>query len=649
MTTGSDERANRTPGRRLRIGDVLVTQGTITADQLRLALERQAQTPVGQPRKRLGAVVVELGFATERQVAAALAEALGLQVADLRSSPPDPQVVRLLPQAVALRGGLLCIDRTPAGLRVAASDPTNVLALDDVRLHTGAAELVVQVATDSEIRDYLGRAWALREGSSEMITFLDELPSEQADDPVSSAATEGAPIVRLVNQLLTDAVRSRASDVHLQPEVHELLVRFRVDGVLRDVMTIPRAASAGLISRVKVISGLDIAERRLPQDGRVRLTIDNTPIDTRVSSLPGIHGEKVVIRLLAQADAVPEVTGLGLDSTQLHELLAALAAPQGLVVITGPTGSGKTNTLYSALDHIRSPERNIITLEDPVEIQLSHITQVQTNERSGLTFARGLRAVLRQDPDVVLVGEVRDQETAKLALEASMTGHLVLTTLHTNNAPAALTRLVEMGVEPFLVASSLSVVVAQRLVRRPCGACAESYLPDPALRELLGVSDLDLAAGRPRRGRGCPDCAGSGYRGRRGVFEVLTVTSSMRRLLLETPTETAVAAAARTAGMTTLRASALAAALRGETTYDEVLRITTAGEGDGARCGQCRAGLTEDMVICPWCAAPTDRRYCPGCQRIVDPGWHRCPWCRAQLDGSGPTVPAEPAGSPVVG
>jgi Tfp pilus assembly pilus retraction ATPase PilT/CheY-like chemotaxis protein len=323
----------------------------------------------------------------------------------------------------------------------------------------------------------------------------------------------------------------------------------------------------------------------VPQDGRTRLQVEGTLRDARVSTLPNIHGEKVVIRLLARADSVPPIAKIGMTSAQLEALLGTMVAPQGLVLITGPTGSGKTSTLYSALQQVKTPDRNIVTLEDPVEMQVAGITQVQINERTGLTFARGLRSVLRQDPDVVLVGEVRDHETAKLALEASLTGHLVLTTLHTNSAPAAMTRLMDMGVEPYLVASSLSLVVAQRLVRRVCQACAAPYLPSARVRQLLGLTSAQLEQATPRRGAGCGECGDTGYRGRLGVFETLPVTRSIRDVLMSSPTEAAVAAAAHDAGMRTLRSDAVAKADAGLTTYEEVLRIShidSVSELDGA-------------------------------------------------------------------
>ncbi len=621
--------------RHRRLGDVLVEQGAITEAQLREALDAQASGPPGTRRPRLGEVVLKCGFTDERKLAKALADSLSLQLVDLSTVRLDPEVVRIVPQPVAQRSGMIVLSRSGSTLRVASADPTNVVALDDIKLYTGARDIVVVVAIESQIRDYLARAWSLSEGSSDMTGFLQELGPEVPEPELSDtpSGSDDAPLVRLVNVVLADAVRARASDVHVQPEAKEVRVRYRVDGVLRDVMTIPRAAAAGLVSRIKVIAGLDIAERRLPQDGRTQLNVDGVRADARVSTLPSVHGEKIVVRLLSRAESVPPLSQMGFDTDQLEAVLSALGQPQGLVLITGPTGSGKTNTLYSAINHIRTPERNIVTLEDPVEIQVPGITQVQVHERAGLTFARGLRSILRQDPDVVLLGEVRDTETAKLALEASLTGHLVLTTLHTNNAPAALTRLVDMGVEPFLVASSLSLVVGQRLVRQPCSACAAPYQPDDRVLLLLGLNAADLVNDTPRRGRGCRECGETGYRGRLGVFEVLQVTASMRQVLLDNPTESAVAAAARGAGMVTLRGSALAKARRGETTFEEVLRATTIDEGEGVRCGTCRSSVSSDMAVCPWCATPVGRGRCEHCAKPMDTTWRVCPYCRTPAAG----------------
>jgi type IV pilus assembly protein PilB len=635
-------------GRR-RLGEVLVDQRLITQEQLDKALELQQATPAGQQRKKLGAVVIELGFASEREVAEALAEALGLTLVDLGRTMIMPEAVKLLPRAVAERSGVLVIERNGGKVTVATADPTNIVSLDDVKLYTGAVELVVLVATDSQIRDHLARSWSLSEDSKEVHTLFEDLNDrqEQVED-VSVQAVEAAPIVRLVDVVLADAVRARASDVHVEPQAGELRIRYRVDGLLRDVMTVPRGASAATVSRIKIVSGLDIAERRKPQDGRAKLTVDGMTVEARISTLPTLHGEKVVVRLLPRADAVPLLAETGLTLSQLEQVTNALNQTQGLVLITGPTGSGKTNTLYAGINQLSTPDRNVVTLEDPVEVQVEGITQVQVHERSGLTFARGLRSVLRQDPDVVLVGEVRDTETAELALQASMTGHLVLTTLHTNDAVSALTRLVDMGVEPFLVASSLSLVVAQRLVRRPCAACAAPYVPSPRTMDLLGLVERDLADARPTKGRGCADCGGTGYKGRVGIYEVLPVTAQLRQVLLTTPTEAAIGTAARENGMLTLRASALAAANRGETTYEEVLRATHVDTVSGPRCPSCARALADGMVCCPFDGTPVGRHQCSGCQKPLEKEWANCPWCRTAVDGSPVSIPAPRTALPCV-
>jgi len=564
-----DEPAAVDPSRdRRRLGDVLVDAAVITEVELAAALDAQ-RTVIGS-RRRLGHVLVDLGVVTERQITEALADQLRLEVVDLNRVVISPEAVRLLPRGVARRLGMLVLSKEGRRLTLAASDPTDVVALDDVRLHTGATELVVMVATESQISDQLTRAWSLAEDSSDVSTFFEETAPTDEDDGASTS--DAAPTVRLVNMVLADAVRMGASDIHIEPQRDSLRIRYRVDGVLREVMSVPRSALASVVSRLKIVSGLDIGERRLPQDGRTRIAVDGQLVDARVSSMPSVHGEKVVVRLLAPADRLQALADVGLDPDQLADLRRVLQTPQGLVLLTGPTGSGKTSTLYSALQEIHTPDRNIVTLEDPVEVQIPGLTQVQVHERSGLTFSRGLRAVLRQDPDVVLVGEVRDTETAELAMRASLTGHLVLTTLHTNSAVSSINRLVDMGLEPFMVGSALSAVVAQRLVRRPCAACAVPDRPDPALLRSLGVDPALLASGTPRRGTGCAECGQTGYRGRVGIFEVLVVGQQLRRVLVSDPTEHAITEAVR--DMPTLFHSALAKAIAGETTFDEVLRVS---------------------------------------------------------------------------
>ncbi|MFN8075948.1 MAG: ATPase, T2SS/T4P/T4SS family [Kineosporiaceae bacterium] len=617
-------------GRRRRIGDVLVDAGLLTPEQLDVALEAQRNAP--GPRRRLGQVVVELGLATERDVAQALADLLGLQMVDLSRAVPAPDVVRLLPRAVAERTRVLVLDRTPrGGLVVAASDPTNVLALDDVKLYTHSSEIQVVVAVDSQIRDQIARAWSLGEDSTQ-VTAAEESIDDDIEAP-SGLPDDDAPIVRLVNRILGDAVLQRASDIHIEAQRDTLRVRYRIDGILRDVMNAPRRLATSVVSRIKIMSGLDISERRVPQDGRSRFTVEGTAIDARVSTLPSLHGEKVVIRLLTRGDSVPNLGSLGMLPRQLEGFQSALSVPQGLILITGPTGSGKTNTLYSAISHVMSPEKNIVTLEDPVEVQLPGITQVGVNTKTGMTFSAGLRSILRQDPDIVLVGEVRDGETAELALKASLTGHMVLTTLHTNSAVAAITRLVDMGAEPFLVASSLTATIAQRLVRTPCRACAAPYRPDDVTLALLGMSAQDLAGANPTRGTGCADCGGTGYRGRTGIYEVLVVDAALRQVLIKDPSEGTIAAAARAAGMQTLRGSAIEKAMAGDTTFEEVIRVTQSDQATDHACHACGRPVENDMVACPWCSVTLDRGHCSACARSLDPDWRVCPWCRTPATG----------------
>src|SRR5450432_1192861 len=453
---------------RRRLGDVLLERDLLTSDQLDEVLDLQQRQPV-RTRKRLGKLIVEMGYLTEKQIAEALAELLSLELLDANDLAVPLEIARLLPRPLAERARVLVLGRTGDSLRIATSDPTNVIALDDVRSFTRLHSLTILVTTDTVIEEHIGRIWSLGEDSGAMLKIAhDEELESRSDEATLLRVADQAPTVKLVNQILSDAVRVGASDIHVEQQRDGIWIRHRIDGVLRDVTRVPKGAAAALISRLKIISGMDIAQRRLPQDGRMKISANGVAVDARVSTLPSVNGEKVVVRLLPDAERITPLDETGLEPDQLKALLEVTTSPQGLVLITGPTGSGKTNTLYSVLAQVATRDKNVITLEDPVEIQLPGITQVQMHERAGLTFARGLRSILRQDPDVILVGEVRDSETALLALEASLTGHLVLSTLHTNNACAAVTRLVDMGVEPYLVASSLALVVGQRLVRRPC-------------------------------------------------------------------------------------------------------------------------------------------------------------------------------------
>ncbi|HVE99328.1 MAG TPA: ATPase, T2SS/T4P/T4SS family [Mycobacteriales bacterium] len=634
------------PAQHSRLGELLVAAGVIEPDQLRELLAEQSRQP-DVPHSRIGEMLVSRGLATERDIARGLAKALNLESSDLTNAEVAPHVARLLPRSVAERSLVLPISLDDDVLIVAMHDPTDIVALDDVRIYTKVRTIRVVVATPTAIRVHLNRVWSLGE-SAEIVSLGgadDDYDDGTAEDD-TAGSMDDAPVVRLVHEILSDAARASASDIHLQPDRAGLRIRYRVDGLLRDVMNVPRSSMSALTSRIKIVSGLDIAERRRGQDGRTRLEVDGRQIDARVSTLPTMHGEKVVIRLLNRTEGVVPLNLIGLEEDQLEIFLETLVAPQGLIVVTGPTGSGKTSTLYSAVTQVRTPDRNLVSLEDPVEVQLPGVSQVQVRERAGMTFASGLRSILRQDPDVILVGEVRDQETAELALRASLTGHLVLTTLHTNDAASAVTRLVDMGVDTYLIASSMALVVAQRLVRIPCGHCSSEYRPSPRTLELLGLTSEDVLGSPLRRGSGCDACGATGYLGRTAIFELLPVDARMRAVLTASPTEAAIRAAARAAGAGSLRAHGIAKALCGETTLEEVLRVTQVDAGSISRCGPCRRVVDNAMTYCPWCSEPTDRHVCTTCSARLEVDWRHCPWCRAAIATPAPPPPVMPAASP---
>lgn len=627
---------------RKRLGEVLVEQKVITADQLQGLLQQQRSGD--GPRRRLGKMVVEEGLADDRTIAMALAASLRLPLLDLARTRIDPGAARSIPRALAERYGVLVTandGKNPPS--VAVVDPTDILAMDELRMHLNRRDIAVSVALEPELRRVLMRVWSVSEDSAAVHGLLDDFASAAAEaaplPTEANDAVEEAPAVRLVDLLLLDAVNQDASDVHVETQREELRVRFRVDGVLRDVMTAPRSAAAALVSRLKIVAGLDISERRRPQDGRARLNLSGRLVDTRVSTLPALWGEKVVLRILPQSEDLPTLEQLGLDVSQLALLRTAVRASQGLVLITGPTGAGKTSTLYAAIREITTPDKNLVTLEDPVEISLPGMTQVHVNEKAGLTFAAGLRSILRQDPDVILVGEIRDAETAEHAMAAAMTGHMVLSTLHTTSAVGAIARLADMGAESFMLAASLSLVVAQRLVRRVCNDCAAPARPEDKTLTALGLSAKELPD-TVRAGAGCDACSGTGYRGRLGVYEMLPVSNAVRTVLRTGGNEEELSQAAETAGLRTLRVAALEKAASGATTYEEVLRVTASdgledAPGDLAAavmwCPACATGLTADMQWCPQCAAPVGDARCTGCSKPLQTGWRLCPWCRTAV------------------
>jgi type IV pilus assembly protein PilB len=552
--------------------DVIVELDLADRERVDAAVETARQTGVTLEEALLAA-----GVLNHDMLARAVAERAGLDHLDLAAFKVDMAAANVISSAKAKRYEAVPVafdDETT--LVVAMSDPGNVMAIDDIALITGF-DVRPAVATREDISALISRLTRL----DDVVQDVVQEEEEAADAEVIELRESGddAPVIKLVNQIVAQAVEMGASDVHMAPDGKELRVRFRVDGVLQETTTIPKRMVAGAISRVKIMSDLDIAERRVPQDGRVGLTIDGKHIDLRVVTLPSVHGESVVIRILDQDGAVVhDLDALGFLKDERSRFERAINQPYGAVLVTGPTGSGKSTTLYTGVGMLNSPEKNIITIEDPVEFQMEGITQVQINSRAGLTFANGLRAMMRADPDIIMVGEIRDRETAQIAVESALTGHLVLSTLHTNDAPTAITRLTEMGIEPFLVASAIDCVVAQRLARLLCKHCKkETVLSAEVLQENGFPSHVDIEAFEPA---GCSRCGGSGYKGRLGLYEVMTVSDEIRSLTIERASADRIAEVAVRDGMRRLRQDGFEKVKLGRTSIAEVARVTGTGVAD---------------------------------------------------------------------
>jgi type IV pilus assembly protein PilB len=604
---GTGLAAGGAPGGRRRLGEVLVAGGVLTEEQLEQALRAQKEDSGGR-RRRLGEVISALGLADEVTIARALSDQLGLPFVDLGSLPIADETLAVVPRNVAVRHLAVPITLAHDVLTVALADPTNVFALDDIRLATKLSSVRTAVATASDLQEAVNRYYggaAAGGGVADTFGALQDVEgleaTEDKDEELEQVAdVDDAPVVRLVNAIMGEALHSRASDIHIEPQERDVHVRFRIDGLLREITVVPKAIQGPLISRIKILSGMDISERRKPQDGRGRIRLERQEADTRVSSMPTMHGETVVIRLLRkESEKAKTIAEIGLADHDREAFQRALSEPQGLVLITGPTGSGKTSSLYAGLATVIRPDINVVTLEDPVEYQMAGVNQVQINERVGLTFASGLRTILRQDPDIVMVGEIRDPETASIAMQASMTGHLVLSTLHTNDAPSAVSRLIDMGIEPFLITSSLTLVVGQRLARVPCEKCAEPVEASPRTLELLGLEPEEVEHAELRMGPGCGFCSQTGYKGRLGLFEVVRVTRTMRELIVARASETALRQEAKAGGMRSMRSDGLAKALAGRTTLEEVLRVTPPDPDRVKRAGKAATTPTAPAVKVP--------------------------------------------------
>jgi len=555
---------------------MLVKATLITKEQLQKALQQQ-ETGGG----RIGTNLVKLGFISEDDITSFLSRQYGVPSINLSHFEIDSAVIKLIPSEIAQKHQIIPINRTGNVLTVAMADPSNIFAIDDIKFMTGFKVEPV-VAAETSIKNAINKHYDSAGMVEDIMKNFDDKDVEalkDAEDNINVAelgqAAEDAPVIKLVNLILTDAIKKGASDIHIEPYEKTFRVRYRIDGVLYEVMQPPTRLKAAITSRIKIMAQLDIAERRLPQDGRIKIKMSGKEMDYRVSTLPTLFGEKVVLRLLDKGNLQLDMTKLGFDSGALEHFESGLLMPYGMVLVTGPTGSGKTTTLYSALNRLNTTETNIMTAEDPVEFNLPGINQVQMKAEIGLNFAAALRSFLRQDPDIIMVGEIRDYETAEIAIKAALTGHLVLSTLHTNDAPSTISRLLNMGVEPFLVAASTNVILAQRLARRVCQSCKEPAPVPPQALVNIGFSPEEAAKITPLKGKGCMTCSDTGYKGRVALYEVMLIKENIKEAILQGASVIEIRELGRKNGMKTLREAGLAKIREGMTSLEEIMRVTT--------------------------------------------------------------------------
>ncbi len=617
---------------RRKLGELLIESGLLTIDKLKDALEVQKETG-----KRLGEALIDMKIISEEEMAFALAMQLKIPFIDLIDYSIKNEVIDCLPEEVCQKFVCVPLSMKNNILDVAMADPLDLNIMKDLQFITGY-NIQPAISTRSQIIDKLQRHYhperTIRDVADEFVEdtgLMEFLPEEEkkVDEEADFESFKDSPFIKMVDLIIRNAIKSGSSDVHIEAQENHVRVRNRIDGVLKDSIKLPKWTQPIIISRIKVLAGLNIAERRLPQDGRIKVKAKNVSVDLRVSTLPTYYGEKAVIRILNKEEAFLSVDQLGLSQKNLKIITNFIHRPQGMVLITGPTGSGKTSTLYACMREIKSEEVNIISVEDPVEYELSGVNQVQINEKVGLSFPFILRSILRQDPNVIMIGEIRDEETAEIAVQASMTGHLVLSTLHTNDAPAAVTRLIDIGIPPYLIASSVVGIVAQRLVRTICEDCREEYLPaqDSLARLNLDQNDLPF---KFYRGAGCPNCNNTGFRGRTAIEEMMIIGPKIRELIQSSATADTLREAAMAMGMTTLGISGMKKIEMGITTIEEVLKAVHEKEELTTICPHCGKTVSLDFKDCPYCKKPIIPT-CTSCKRIVQPDWVACPYCGNSL------------------
>ena len=558
----------------LRLGEILINEGIINSEQLKKALEVQKL----ESKKKIGEILINQGVISQKQLNQALQQVYETEFIELDRVILDPEIVSLIPKKIALRYKLIPLNKEDNTLTVAMANPLDVNAIDYIREYT-RLEVNPKFASENEVLNALSNYYEGGEHFDDLLEKVDIATVSDFSDEVNLSALEAisqeAPIIQLVNMIIVDAIKERASDIHLEPNRRGLLVRYRIDGLLQDIRMLPLRVKPAVTSRVKILSTMDIAERRLPQDGRFQLRFGAREVDLRVSSIPTVNDEKIVIRILDKSQGVISLDSLGFSQSQLSEFRQMINMPHGIILITGPTGSGKSTTLYAGLNEVDSTGKNVITVEDPVEYKLDRVNQINVRPKINLTFANALRSILRQDPDIIMIGEMRDSETAHIAVQSALTGHLVFSTLHTNDAVSSLTRMIDMGVEPFLISSSIIGVMAQRLVRKICEHCKEEYTPDENI-----FDDLQLNIGLPDkksiklyRGTGCSYCRNTGYHGRTSLFEIIRINDELRSLILKRTSSNEIKEVAIRYGMKTLLDSGIIKALEGITTIDEVFRV----------------------------------------------------------------------------